>query len=288
MPEVKLSVLIVTWNSSADIDNCLDSLNFGRPFEVIVVDNASNDDTRDRLRRHNHLRVVLNDTNAGYARANNQAARMAQGEYILLLNPDTRVELGALDLLADFLDSSPGFAAAAPRLVNPDGPVQLSVRGFPTFTSVLWELTGLPRLFPGWRAIGGWRLRSFDYNSPAEVAQPMASCLMLRRDVWNELGGFDESFPIFYNDVDLSRRLADSGHRTWFLPQARVVHRVGASTGQVKVRMLRENARSLFRYLRKHDARTFWLKAIVLLPLLELSTLVRTLVWLLRRRSGTD
>jgi len=288
VPEVKLSVLIVTWNSSADIDTCLDSLNFSQPFEVIVVDNASTDDTRARLRQHQHLRVVLNDTNAGYARANNQAARMAQGEYILLLNPDTRVELGALDLLAGFLDSNPDFAAVAPRLVNPDGSTQLSVRGFPTFTSVLWEITGLPRLLPRCRLFGGWRRRWFDYDSPAEVAQPMASCLMLRRAVWNELGGFDESFPIFYNDVDLSRRLADSGYRTWFLSRARVVHRVGASTSQVRIRMLREASRSLFRYLRKHDHRAFWLKAAILLPLLEVVTLTRTLVWRLRRRSGTD
>ncbi|MEO0085384.1 MAG: glycosyltransferase family 2 protein [candidate division WOR-3 bacterium] len=288
MSEVKLSVLIVTWNSSADIDACVDSLNFCRPFEVIVVDNASADNTRDKLRQHHNLLLVLNDSNAGYARANNQAARMASGEYILLLNPDTRVELGALDTLAEFLDSNPDFTAVAPRLINPDGSTQLSIRGFPTFGSVLWELTGLPRLLPRCRAIGGWRMRSFDYDSPAEVPQPMASCLMLRRAVWNELGGFDESFPIFYNDVDLSRRLAAAGHRTWYLPQTRVIHRVGASTSQVRTRMFREAARSLFRYLRKHDRRAFWLKAIILMPLLELSTLARTIAWRLRRRSGTD
>lgn len=288
MPEVKLSILIVTWNSSADIDSCLDSLNSCQPFEVIVVDNASTDDTRQRLRRHEHLRAVINDTNVGYARANNQAALMAQGEYLLLLNPDTRVGLGALDILSEFLDTHPDFAAAAPRLVNPDGTTQLSIRGFPTFCSVLWELTGLPRLLPRCRPIGGWRMRWFDYDSSAEVAQPMASCLMLRRTVWNELGGFDESFPIFYNDVDLSRRLYISGYRTWYLPQARIVHRIGASTSQVKVRMLRESARALFRYLRKHDHRAFWLKATLLLPLLEFSALVRGLAWRLRRRSGTN
>jgi len=281
---VKLSVVIVTWNSAADIDACLDSLNFRRQFEVIIVDNASTDDTRARLRPHHHLRLLLNDSNVGYARASNQAGRVAQGEYLLLLNPDTRVELGALDLLAGFLDSSPDFAAVAPRLVNPDGSTQLSIRGFPTFGSVLWELTGLPRLLPRCRPIGGWRMRWFDYDSPAEVCQPMASCLMLRRSVWDQLGGFDESFPLFYNDVDFSRRLDAAGFRTWFLPQARVVHRVGASTSQVRVRMFREAARSLFNYLRRHDRRGFRLKAIALLPALELSTIVRTIAWRLRRR----
>jgi GT2 family glycosyltransferase len=276
----------VTWNSARDIDACIDSLNFGHEFEVVVVDNSSADSTAELVRQHHHVRLVANSANLGYARANNQGIALAQGEYVLLLNPDTVVALGALDRLSDYLDAHADAGAAAPRLLNPDGTSQKSIRSFPTTGSVLYELTGLARLLPG--NCGTWKRRDFNYEITAEVEQPMASCLMVRKAVFDRLGGLDEGFPIFYNDVDLSKRMADAGWKTVYLPDARVVHARGASTSQVKPRMVWEAHRSLFRYLHKHDrSGLFWLKAIVLLPLLELSALVRVLAWRLRlRRRG--
>ncbi|MEO0080094.1 MAG: glycosyltransferase family 2 protein, partial [candidate division WOR-3 bacterium] len=197
-----------------------------------------------------------------------------------LLNPDTRVEPGALDIMAEYLDRHPDVGAVAPRLLNPDGSTQLSIRGFPTVGSVLCELLGLSRLFPGHQVFDRWRLRGFNYEQEAEVEQPMASCLLVRRQVVLKLGGFDERFPIFYNDVDLSFRMRRAGWRTVYLPNARVYHRLGASTGQVKVKMVWEAHRSLFRFLELHDpSRLFWLKAVILLPLLELAALVRVLFY---------
>lgn len=281
---MKLSVVIVTWNSAADIDTCIDSLNYLRDFEVIVVDNASGDDTLARLAAHHHLRVLANGSNVGYSRACNQGIAAATGEHILLLNPDTQVELGALDAMSGYLDRHPEVAAIAPRLVNWDGTRQLSVRSLPTVGSVLWEITGLPRLFPRSR-IGRWRLRNFDYDRGQPVEQPMASCLMFRREVLIRLGGFDESFPLYYNDVDLSRRMDDAGLTTWYLPEARVFHRIGASTGQVRPQAIRAAHRSLFRYLRRQDrSGWFWLKSVFLLPSLELSGLIRATLARLRRR----
>jgi len=281
---MKLSVIIVTWNSAADIEACIDSINFGSEFEVIVVENASSDATRDKLSRYHHLKLVENRDNYGYARANNQGIRLATGEYVLLLNPDTRVELGALDTLAQYLDAHPRVGTVAPRLVNPDGTTQFSIRSFPTASSILWELTGLACLFPRSRVFGRWKMKYFDYDRTAEVEQPMASCLMIRRTVLELLGGMDEQFPIFFNDVDLSKRMADAGWKTAYLPDARVFHRHGGSTRQVREKMIRHSHRSTFRYLRKHDrSGLFWLKAVVLLPLLELSGVVRVIAYRLRR-----
>jgi len=281
---MKLSVIIVTWNSAADIEACIDSINFGSEFEVIVVDNASSDATRDKLSRYHHLKLVPNAHNYGYARANNQGIRLATGEYVLLLNPDTKVELGALDTLAQYLDAHPAVGAVAPRLVNPDGTTQFSIRSFPTATSILWELTGLARLFPRSRIFGRWKMKYFDYERTSEVEQPMASCLMTRRAVLELLGGMDEQFPIFFNDVDLSKRMADAGWKTAYLADARVVHRHGGSTRQVRTKMIRESHRSAFRYLRKHDrSGIFWLKAVVLLPLFEVTSLLRIIAYRLRR-----
>jgi N-acetylglucosaminyl-diphospho-decaprenol L-rhamnosyltransferase len=285
---VKLSAVVVTWNSAADIEACIDSINFGSEFEVIVVDNASSDATRDKLGRYHHLKLVPNAHNDGYARANNQGIGLAAGEYVLLLNPDTRIDLGALDTLAQYLDAHPAIGAVAPRLVNPDGTTQFSIRSFPTATSILWELTGLARLFPRSPVFGRWKMKYLDYDRPAEVEQPMASCLMIRRAVLELLSGMDEQFPIFFNDVDLSKRMADTGWKTAYIPDARVVHRHGGSTKQVRAKMIRDSHRSTFRYLRKHDrSGLFWLKAVVLLPLLELSGLLRIIAYRLRRPAPT-
>lgn len=282
---MKLSVIVVTWNSAADIGPCLDSINFGHEFEIVVVDNASRDDTRKRLEQWHHVAVIPNPANYGYARANNQGLAKARGDYVLLLNPDTVVDLGALDVLSNCLDTNPRAAAAAPRLVNPDGTNQDSMRSLPTATDVFWDITGLSRLFPKSRIFGRWRMRWFDYDRPQEVEQPMASCLMFRRSALVELGGLDERFPIFYNDVDLSRRLRGKGWKTLYVPGARVTHKRGASTGQVRSKMVWETHRSLFRYLRKHDrSGWFWLKAVWLLPALELTALARVLALRLFRR----
>jgi GT2 family glycosyltransferase len=296
---MKLSVVIVTWNSAADIDACIDSINFGWEFEVIVVDNASGDATVQNLRGHHHLKLVENASNLGYARANNQGIRLATGEYVLLLNPDTRVELGSLDALSAYLDEHPQIGAVAPQLVSPEGTTQFSIRSFPTAASLFWELIGFSRLFPKSRIFGRWKMKYFDYDRTAEVEQPMASCLMLRRTALDSLVPspsslvpspsslvpcmMDEHFPIFFNDVDLSKRMADAGWKTVYVADANVIHRHGASTKQVRAKMIRESHRSAFRYLRKHDhSGLFWLKAIVLLPLFEVTSLLRVLAYRLR------
>jgi len=308
---MKLSVVVVTWNSAADVDACIDSINYGEEFEVIVVDNASSDATVRNLRGHRHLKLAENASNLGYAHANNQGIKLATGEYVLLLNPDTRIELGALDSLSRYLDEHPDIGAVAPRLVGPDGKTQFSIRSLPTSASLFWELIGLARLFPKSRLFGRWKMRYFDYERTAEVEQPMASCLMLRRTALDSLSGrgqelkeskdqvvhsnprilessnpvFDEQFPMFYNDVDLSKRMADAGWKTVYLTDARVVHRHGASTKQVRPKMIRESHRSAFRYLRKHDhSGLFWLKAVVLLPLFEVTSLLRIIAYRLHRR----
>jgi len=307
---MKLSVVVVTWNSACDIDACIDSIDYGHEFEVIVVDNASTDATPENVRRHHHIRLIENPRNEGYARANNQGIKLATGEYLLLLNPDTRIELGALDALSLYLDAHPAVGAVAPRLISPDGKTQLSIRSLPTAASLFWELIGLARLFPKNRVFGRWKMKYFDYERTAEVEQPMASCLMLRRTALDSIqlqasssklqapdsglaacglrleAVMDERFPIFFNDVDLSKRMADAGWKTTYFPDARVVHRHGASTSQVRAKMIRESHRSAFRYLRKHDhSGLFWLKAIVLLPLFEVTSLLRVLAYRLSRRA---
>lgn len=254
----ELSVCIVSWNTRELLDACLQSLRSipdRITREVIVVDNASEDGTAEMVRTgYPDVTLIANESNLGYAAANNQAIAAARGELILLLNPDIVVLEGALDTLVGFLREHDEAAAVAPRLVLPDGSTQASCRSFPTPDVVLYEALGLSRVFPRSRRFGRYRMTWWDYDDERPVAQPMASALLIRRSALEEVGAMDEQFPIFFNDVDLCKRLWDAGWEIWYTPRATMVHTGGASTSQVRRRMIDESHRSFLRFYEKHYA----------------------------------
>jgi len=254
----ELSICIVSWNTRELLDACLVSIRAipdRITREVIVVDNASADGTAEMVRiNHPDATLIANDANVGYAAGNNQAIAASTGELILLLNPDIVVLERALDTLADFLRGRTQVAAVAPRLALMDGATQASCRSFPTPDVVLYEALGLSRLFPRSRRFGKYRMTWWDYDDERAVDQPMASALMLRAEVLAQVGEMDEQFPIFFNDVDLCKRLWDAGWEIWYTPRASMVHVGGASTSQVRRRMIDESHRSFIRFYRKHYA----------------------------------
>ncbi|MGQ9455911.1 MAG: glycosyltransferase family 2 protein [Armatimonadota bacterium] len=278
---MRLSVIIVNWNTTQLLIECLQSLKLHPPtvnYEIIVVDNASADFRPcEFTQRFPKVRLICNSENLGYAVANNQAIRESRGEYILLLNPDTQVTDKALDALLEFMDLHPQAAACGAKLVRPDGTVELSVRGFPYPTSLFFEFIGLSRIFPNSRTIGRYRMRWFSYNETSEVDQPMGSCLILRRRAVEEVGLLDESFPIFFNEVDWLYRAKKIGWKIYFTPEAIVVHHGGAATSQVARRvMIRESHNSLIRFYEKHFKQQmpgilYWL----LVALIRIATLLR-------------
>jgi GT2 family glycosyltransferase len=220
--------------------------------EVMVVDNASGDGSAEIVREEfPEIRLIANGENRGYAAGNNQGIAAARGRNVMLLNPDTEVPREAIERLEACLAQCPRAGAAAPMLVHPDGRPQASLRGFPTPLALLGAVTGLARLAPAGSPLTGYQSRDLP-PAPAVVEQPMASCLLLRGEALREVGGFDETFPIFFNDVDLCWRLRQAGWETWFVPEARVVHHGGASTRQVRLAMLWESHRSLHHYYQKH------------------------------------
>lgn len=254
----ELSIAIVSWNTRELLDACLTSIRKAPDAvsrEVIVVDNASADGSAEMVRtNHPEVTLIADAENRGYAAANNQAIAAATGELILLLNPDIVVQEGALDTLVGFLRDHEAVAAVAPRLVLPDGTTQASCRSFPTPDVVLYEALGLSRLFPRSRRFGKYRMTWWDYDDERPVPQPMASAFLVRRAALEQVGGMDETFPIFFNDVDLCLRLWDAGWEIWYTPRASMVHVGGASTSQVRRRMIDESHRSFVRFYRKHYA----------------------------------
>jgi GT2 family glycosyltransferase len=258
---LELSVIIVNWNTRDLLRACLVSLQSAlnaprssRPAsaEVLVIDNASTDGSAEMVRQaFPEVQLIANPTNIGYAVGNNQGFAQARGEFWLLLNPDTELPPEAPAHLLQFLRERPGAGAVAPRLVHPDGRIQRSIRGFPTPAALLGEVTGLARLLPGgpW---AGYRGPREEPEAPVPVDQPMASCLLFRREAVVQAGGMDPGFPIFFNDVDLCRRVKEHGWEIWYDPTVSVVHHGGASTRQVRPQMVWESHRGLHRYYRKH------------------------------------
>ncbi|MCC6729998.1 MAG: glycosyltransferase family 2 protein [Chthonomonadales bacterium] len=253
-----LSIVIVNWNTREYLLGALASIYAHPPpfpFEVVVVDNASQDGSAEAVReRYPRARLLANADNAGYARGNNQGLAEARGRYVLLLNPDVVVPADALERAVRCADSAPDVGAVAVRLASPDGTVQPSVRGFPTPEALLWEVTGLSRLFPQCRRLGAYRMAWFGYDREANVDQPMGTFLLITREALSDVGPLDERFPIFFNEVDWCYRARRRGWRIRFTPQATVTHFGGGSTRQVSAEMAWESRRGLLGFYRKHYA----------------------------------
>jgi len=242
-------------------------------IEVIVVDNASTDGSAAMVREaFPEVALIANAEHRGYAAANNQGIARARGEFVMLLNPDTELPREAPGQLIDFLRAHPQAGAVAPRLVHPDGRIQESVRGWPTPGALMEEAVGPriafcvvrheERLQPSRQSArrdtkysSSYRVPVAVLTEPVPVPQPMTSCLVIRRQALEEVGVMDERFPIFFNDVDLCFRLWEAGHEIWYLPAVRVLHHGGASTRQVRPRMIRESHRSLCAFYAKHYRR---------------------------------
>jgi hypothetical protein len=252
----RASVCIVNWNTRDRLAACLEALRDqaeAAPAEVIVVDNGSSDDSAAMMRkRFPWAKLIANDENRYYAAANNQGIEASRGRFVLLLNPDVELRPGALETMCRFLEEHEDAAAVACKLVLPDGTTQASCRTFPSPGVLVWEAMGLARILPRSRLFGAYRMTHWGYDEVAEVDQPMASCLMLRRAALDAVGLFDEQFPMFFNDVDLCLRLKQSGWRIYFTPEASALHHHGSATRLVRAEMVRESHRGLMRFYRKH------------------------------------
>lgn len=263
-----VAAVIVTHNSADVIHSCMEALSRMCPeVTPIVVDNASSDETVDRVRSCGGVRLIANSENRGFAAAVNQGAREASAsDFILLLNPDVEL-LGAVDQLTE---SAQRHGLAAGRLVDRAGHTQTGfmLRRFPTPAALICELFGINRLWSSNPVNRRYRCLDCDYDQPAMVEQPAGALLMVRRDVWEKLGGFDEQFyPVWFEDVDFCRRAVDAGYQIAYMPSVTALHEGGHSVGRIlEGRRATYWCVSLLRYGAKHfQAGEFrWICAAVL------------------------
>lgn len=252
MSKPKVSAVCVTYNSADVLPDFLGSLdNLPAVWEIIFVDNASGDGTVELVSKWGRAaHLIKNEKNSGWSTANNHGIAAAKGELIFLANPDIRFEIKELQKLVKFLDEKPEFSAAAPQLLNPDGSIQPSCRKLPTIADLFFQMTGLGFFLPR-SVFNRWKMPGFDLQNFRDVEQPMASALLVRREVFRRIGNFDENFFVFFGDVDWSRRLKQAGLRTAFWPEAKVFHRRGASTRKMGARFYFSAHFGFFRYLWK-------------------------------------
>jgi len=247
---VDLSVAIVNWNTKDDLRACLRSVQAALaavPAQVIVVDNASSDGSAECVRTEfPWVELVENRRNAGFARANNQAFERAAGRSILLLNPDTAVNAEAIHGLMGFLEKTPSAGAAGLQLRFPDGQLQNSYDSFPTFGSELLSKHLMRLLFPA-----RYPSKRVIPTEPLRVDIVIGACLILRREVVDTLGGFDEGYFLFVEEADLCWRIWRAGWEIYHLPHLSIVHDAKKSKAQATAHASIEYARSSYRFYRK-------------------------------------
>jgi len=249
-----VSIIIVNWNTRELLRRCLDSVYATvppLPFEVIVVDNASEDGSADMVaERFPQAALIRSGSNLGFAAGNNLGLRMASGRYAMLLNPDTELLPGAVREMVGFADAHPGVAAVGPKLLNPDGSLQKNGR---TFTNLWREALGLTKLYYVWARLdrrADWGREDFDV--PARVDEVSGACMLVRKSAVDEVGLLDERFFMYYEEVDWCRRMGKAGWEVHYLPSAQVIHHWSQGAKKSGLTGSRIAFRSQYLYFRKH------------------------------------
>jgi GT2 family glycosyltransferase len=240
-----LSVIIVSYNTRDMTLQCLDTLSCaleGISSEVIVVDNGSNDGSVESIRKSNAgTQVIENSGNIGFGAANNQGLEAAKGRFFLLLNSDAFPEPKAVHEMLSFLQRYPEAGVAGPRILNKNGSLQVSCYKFPSPSHAWKENLWLSRGYSDW-----------PHDEVRAVEFVIGACMLVRREAYLDVGGFDEGFFMYSEEADWERRMRDRGWKVMFVPSARVTHLGGASGACEKTSVTRHFFTSLDYYTRKH------------------------------------
>lgn len=251
---MELSVVIVSWNTCELLRDCLASAIREGAGEIFVVDNGSVDGSPQMVRREfPEVRLLEPGDNLGFARANELALPLASGRHLMLLNPDTVVLPGAFQKLIAYLDAHPRVGALGPMLLNPDGTLQPSACRFPSLLTEFYEWFGLRGLFPKNRALGrlyyGYRA-----DKPMNADWVIGACLLVRQEVYLQVGGLDGRFFMYGEELDWCYRIRQAGWQIHYLPQAQVIHYGGQSAQKAASPQLVEYFRSRHQFHHKHHS----------------------------------
>ena len=252
-----LSIIIVSWNVADLLMGCLRSIAATCPAgtEVIVVDSASSDDSVARIQAEFPGVVLLpQNENVGFTKGTNIGLATAHGSFLMLLNPDTELLEGAAEAMMAALRETPTMGIVGPRTLNADGSDQSTRRRFPTFRTAVFESTWLQPYAPR-GLIEAYTVQDVADDADAPVDWVQGSCLLARREVYGAIGGLDEGFVMYSEELDWCRRAKDAGWGVLYLGSARIIHYGGQSSAQVPARTHILFNQSKLRYMRKYHGR---------------------------------
>ncbi|MDD4153297.1 MAG: glycosyltransferase family 2 protein [bacterium] len=252
-----LSIVIVSWNSSSELRDCIGSLadqaDEGFSYEIILVDNASSDGSVALVQKcFPAVRIIANDENKGFAGASNQGILASIGCFVMLLNPDSVVESGVLKGMTDFMDSVPDAGACGCKLLESDNSLQYSARCFPHLSDVLMSLPGISRIIPNNHYKREYLMMNWDHSHIRTVEWVSGACLVMRREAIAQVGLLDERFFMYCEDMDWCFRLSKALWKIYYLPHLAIVHHRGASSSQTAPKMILAHHISMWKYAQKH------------------------------------
>jgi len=236
-----ISIGIINWNTKGLLFNLLEQLRYDDTKyrrEIIVVDNASRDGSPQLVKeKFPEVKLIQNSKNLGFTKACNQIIEEMEGDYLLLLNTDLQIQRGGIDKLVDFMEKNKDAALCGPKLVYPDGTLQASVRSFHNLTTVLWELTGLYKLFPKSEVFGRYFLTFWDHAETREVDFVSGAAYLMRKSAIDDVGIFDEDYFLYVQDADWCYRAHKKGWKVYYCPEVTFVHMEGQTVkklGEIK------------------------------------------------------
>lgn len=258
-----LSVIIVNWNVKELLFRSLDSIlrySDNLQYEIIIVDNDSKDGSVKDITRQYHkwiqngtLKIIANDFNAGFAKANNQGLKMAQGEFVLFMNPDMELLENSFGKLISFMREKENVAACTTRLLYADKTLQPNVKNFPALCDQIIVLLKLHHFLTFLPCLKKYLNKNFDYTQEGEIEQAMGAFIFARKSIIEAIGGWDENYWLWWEDMELCKTMAEKGYKILFTPMTEIIHYEGKSFAQIfgLAKQKRFN-RGMLRYFRKH------------------------------------
>lgn len=252
---MKVLITLVNYKTTDLLLKCLESIRqqeIQMEYRIVVIDNNSQDDGMERVKAaYPEVVVIENGTNNGYAIAVNQAVRLFESDYILLLNPDIEVKSGAIEALVNFMDATPDAGISGGKLFYPDGTLQYSCRTFFTLPVILYRRTFLGKLFPESPVLTRHLMADWDHNSVRDVDWVLGACMMIRRSALKDVGLMDERFFLYFEDVDWCYRMKKGGWRVCYIPQAEMIHHHRRESAKGMNRTLFFHIMSMFHFYDK-------------------------------------
>ncbi len=263
-----LSIIIVNYNVKEFLKNLLHSIKKASQnldTEIIVVDNASDDGSVEMLQeKFPDVKLIANEENLGFGKANNLGLKLAQGKYILLINPDTLVAEDTFDELIRFFESHPDAGMVGCKILNPDGTLQLACRrSFPGPWTSFTKVTGLSALFPKSKLFARYNLTYLDENQTYEVDAISGSFMMMRKEVYEKVGGFDEQFFMYGEDLDLCYRIQKAGYKIYYVHTTQIIHYKGESTKRSSLDETKVFYKAMHLFVKKHLSTSFLVELIL-------------------------